>query len=107
MTKNRGFVVLLAVVALIGAGGVTSLTTASRGAAQTEAAVLVSPAVDAHQVAACGGDAQQAFTDRDSDQVKPGCCATQCNVDKDCNSICGKGVCACTQETPCCRRCVH
>lgn len=107
MTKNRGFLVLLAVVALIGAGGVTSLTTASREAAQSETVASVPVLVDAQQGATCGGDAQQAFEGRGSDKVKPGCCATQCNVDKDCDRICGKGNCACIQESPCCRRCVY
>jgi hypothetical protein len=106
MTKNHKFLMLLAVVVLIGAGSATGLTTASKGSAQSEAAVTVSATLDAHQSSACSADAQQAFSNG-STQVKPGCCATQCNVDKDCDKICGKGNCACIQENPCCRRCVY
>jgi hypothetical protein len=105
MTKNRGFLVLLAVVALVGAGGVASLTTASKGP-QSEAAVILAAPLDAQESPACSVDAQQAFIGG-SNQVKPGCCSTQCNVDKDCDKICGRGNCACIQENPCCRRCVY
>jgi len=106
MTKNHKFLMLLAVVVLIGAGGVTGLATSPKGSAQSDAAVIESATLDAVQGSACSVDAQQAFSNG-STQVKPGCCSTQCNVDRDCDKICGKGNCACIQENPCCRRCVY
>jgi hypothetical protein len=106
MTKNHKFLMLLAVVVLIGAGGVTGLATSPKGSAQSDAPVIESATLGAVQGSACSVDAQQAFSSG-STQVKPGCCSTQCNVDRDCDKICGKGNCACIQENPCCRRCVY
>ena len=105
MTRSHKFLMLLAVVVLIGAGGVTGLATPP-GSAQSDAAVIGSGTLDSVQSSACSADAQQAFVGG-STQVKPGCCSTQCNVDRDCDKICGKGNCACIQESPCCRRCVY
>ena len=60
MTKNHKFLMLLAVVVLIGAGGVTGLATPPKGSGQSDAAVIESATLDAVQSSACSVDAQQA-----------------------------------------------
>jgi hypothetical protein len=97
--------VLLAIAAMMAAGGLTTLTTTSQPAAHAEA-LAISPA-DFQPSDECAADSALASTQDDSDKVPPGCCTTQCNVDKDCDKRCGKGVCVCMQQTPCCRRCVY
>jgi len=107
MTRNHGFLVFLAVAALITAGSLTTLTMAPQGAVKAETAALAPLAVDALPGAACDVDERQPFDEGGPDKVPPGCCTTQCRVDKDCDKICGKGNCACIQESSCCRRCVY
>ena len=106
MKRDRGFLLFCAVVALISAGSLT--TTWVPQAAVTSDTVAAAPSmIDASIAPACPGDGQVPMVAPGADSVKPGCCSTQCNVDKDCDKICGKGNCACLQQTPCCRRCVY
>jgi hypothetical protein len=104
--KTHGILVLLAVAFLMTAGGVTAPTIAPPPAASA-AAFALDPVVDFSPADACSAASDMAPGEDHAERVPPGCCSTQCNVDKDCNKICGKGVCACIQETSCCRRCVY
>jgi len=83
----------------------------------TAAASLVSPPVTSQDPAmspnranvesngTCS-NASVASTDAsDPYRVPPGCCTSNCTVDKDCNRICGKGNCVCIASSDCCRRC--
>ncbi|HEU5180328.1 MAG TPA: hypothetical protein VFW45_06030 [Candidatus Polarisedimenticolia bacterium] len=109
MTGKRGMLVLLPIVMVMAAGGVATLTSTSpQVATQIQTAPASYP--DLQPADACGPDSPDSIAapcEGGSDKVPPGCCSTQCNVDKDCDKRCGKGVCACIQETPCCRRCVY
>ena len=105
MTGKRGMFVLLAIAVVMAAGGLTTLTTPSQPASSAET-LAVSP-TDFHPSDECAQSDAALASSQDGDKVPPGCCSTQCNVDKDCDKRCGKGVCACIQETPCCRRCVY
>ena len=107
MTRKHGILVCLAVVTLLAAGGVTTSTVTSQPPAAPRAETVALPAPEALKSEACDASADLAAGVGDAGRVKPGCCSTQCNADKDCDRICGKGVCACIQETPCCRRCVY
>lgn len=106
MRRNPGLLVLLVAAILLAVGGLTTLTTAPLEAPNIEKAVQAPPAADAPSNAACD-DAQPASDASHPDKVPPGCCTTQCTVNKDCDKICGKGNCACIQESSCCRRCVY
>src|SRR5262245_29067258 len=105
MNGKRGMFVLLAIMTLMAASGVTTLTTTSQPALQGE--TLAAPTPDTQPSDSCALASVLASSGDDSDKNKPPCCSTQCNVDKDCDRICGKGNCACLQENPCCRRCVY
>ena len=107
MTRNHGFLVLLAVAALIAAGGLTTLSMTPQGAVMAGTAAIAPPSVDPPPSGACASDVRQSFDEGEPDKVPPGCCTTQCRVDKDCDKLCGKGNCACIQESSCCRRCVY
>jgi len=98
MSRSPVFLVILLAIGLAAAGGMAVPRIASQEPAKAEAA---SP----QQTATCGDFAFA--TDESLTAAPPGCCATQCNVDKDCNKICGRGNCACIQQNPCCRRCVY
>jgi len=106
MMKTHGILVLIAVAFLMTTGGLTTPTVIPPpGAGPADL-----PGFDAlalHQPEICSVDSEMAPGEDHAERVPPGCCATQCNVDRDCNKICGKGVCACIQETSCCRRCVY
>ena len=53
-------------------------------------------------------DVSTAITDEaDPLRVPPGCCTSNCNTNKDCDKICGKGNCACIATSSCCRRCTY
>ena len=105
MTGKRGIFVLLAIAVVMAAGGLTTLTTNSEPA--SPAATLAISPTDFHPSDECSADTDASSSPDHGDKVPPGCCSTQCNVDKDCDKRCGKGVCACIQETSCCRRCVY
>src|SRR5262245_47176908 len=98
MVKRHGILVLIAVAFLMSAAGLTIPTIPTLTAAPSKAPALA--AVDFSQGEVCS-------VEEHAERVPPGCCSTQCDVDRDCNRICGKGVCACIQETSCCRRCVY
>ena len=106
MTGKRGMLVLLAIMVVMAAGGMATFTSTSPSPSSQVQAVPASYP-DLQPADACGPDSIAASSEQGSDKVPPGCCSTQCNVDKDCDKRCGKGVCACIQETPCCRRCVY
>jgi hypothetical protein len=106
MPKNSGLLAILVVVGLISTGGIAVPSLGTSAPDPAETAVLSSSATDTSAAAECGGDSLNA-TDESLTLVPPGCCTTQCNVDKDCNKICGKGNCVCLQQTSCCRRCVY
>jgi hypothetical protein len=65
------------------------------------------------QIATCGtesaatGETSGATNAPDPGRVPPGCCTSNCNTDKDCNRICGKGNCVCLATSDCCRRCTY
>jgi hypothetical protein len=105
--KTHGILVLLAVAFLMTAGGVTAPTIAPPPAAPEPTVALAPAAVDITAGGVCSAAGDMVPGEDHAEKVPPGCCSTQCNVDKDCNKICGKGVCACIQETSCCRRCVY
>jgi hypothetical protein len=105
MKRSHGLLVFFTLVVLMAAGGLTTLSKAPQATPESPVATVAPANLDASPGLACTADAP-ARTD-DPDAVKPGCCSTQCNVDKDCDKICGKGNCACIQENPCCRRCVY
>jgi len=107
MTRTPRFLVFLAVAALVALGGMTTLTKAPQASAKVETMALPTSTLDAAMPDTCASDASQFLAGGDADKVVPGCCSTQCSVDKDCDKICGKGNCACIQQTPCCRRCVY
>src|SRR5262245_42010123 len=80
------------------------------------ASVARLPTVDAPPTAAsvshldaggtCSDTAPTAGADlSDSQRVPPGCCTSNCAIDKDCDKICGKGNCLCIASSNCCRRC--
>src|SRR5262245_7742195 len=104
--KTHGILVLLAVAFLMTAGGVTAPTLAPPPAIPTDALALA-PVVDFSHGDVCSMASDMVPGEDHAEKVPPGCCSTQCNVDKDCNKICGKGMCACIQQTDCCRRCVY
>ncbi len=106
MTGKRGMLLLLAFMVVMAASGVATLTSTTPQIS-TQIQAVPAPHSDLQPADACGSDSLAASTEEGSDKVPPGCCTTQCNVDKDCDKRCGKGVCACIQETPCCRRCVY
>jgi len=106
MMRTRGILVVLGVVALLAAGRATTPPIASQPAHQAEALAVSS--VDSLQSDACDVASDLASSQGQWEEVvKPGCCSNNCNVDKDCDRICGKGVCACIQESSCCRRCTY
>ena len=105
MRRQCGLLALLAVAALVAAGGTMALRTAPPASAQEEIAAPVPSPTDAALDSACADGSTSG--EEPSPANVPGCCTTQCNVDKDCDKICGKGNCACIQQTPCCRRCVY
>src|SRR5262245_27873950 len=107
MNGKHGILALLAVVSLITVSGVTTPTITSQPAAAPQAEALAMPCLDVSQSETCDVSSDLAAGMGGAEDVKPGCCSTQCNVDKDCDRICGKGVCACLQQTDCCRRCVY
>ena len=104
--KTHGILVLLAVAFLMTAGGMTAPAIAPPPAGH-DAVALAPAAADFTPADVCSAGGDMVPGEDHAEKVPPGCCSTQCNVDKDCNRICGKGVCACIQETPCCRRCVY
>jgi hypothetical protein len=106
MARKHGVLVFLAVALLIAAGGLATRSTRSSVAVNVEVATPA-PAAFSDSVGAACDEAPAPQFEAAPDKVPPGCCTTQCLVDKDCNKICGKGVCACIQETSCCRRCVY
>ena len=55
--------------------------------------------------AACADQPADLSDDSDTSRVPPGCCTSNCNVDGDCDRICGKGNCVCVIGNSCCRRC--
>ena len=109
MTGKRGMLVLLVIMVVMAAGGAATLTSTSTSpSSQVQAVPPAYP--DLQPADACGPDSPDSIAapgEDGSDKVPPGCCSTQCNVDKDCDKRCGKGVCVCMQQTPCCRRCVY
>jgi hypothetical protein len=108
MNRKHGVLVLVAVVSLMAAGGLTRTLTSQPASLVSQSEALAVPSVDVVPSGACEADASFATSEGAwSEVVKPGCCSTNCNVDKDCDRICGKGVCACIQESPCCRRCTY
>ena len=106
MARKHGFLVFLAVALFIAAGGLATHSTSSPVAVNAEVATPPPTAFSDSMDASCDQTPAPQFA-AEPDKVPPGCCTTQCLVDKDCNKICGKGVCACIQETSCCRRCVY
>lgn len=106
MQRNRALLALLLAVGLMAAVGSAVPRTTSPAPERAEAAVSLPLQADSSPAAACSQDFLPAM-EAVSTTVPPGCCATQCNVDRDCNKICGKGNCACVQLTSCCRRCVY
>ena len=106
MHRNPGFLAVLIVVVLVAASGMVLPRMAPVAPEPAETAVLSSPQADTSEDAACSADFLPP-THESLPASLPGCCSTQCNVDKDCDKICGKGNCACLQQTPCCRRCVY
>ena len=105
--KTHGVLVLIAVAFLMTAGGVTAPGLAPPPPPSDHAVALAPPAHDFTPGDVCSAGGDMAPGEDHAEKVPPGCCSTQCNTDKDCNRICGKGVCACIQETSCCRRCVY
>ena len=105
MVKRHGILVLMAVAFLMSAAGLTTPTIPTPAAAPTQSPALA--AVDFSQQDVCSVASEMPPGEGHAERVPPGCCSTQCDVDRDCNKICGKGVCACIQETSCCRRCVY
>jgi hypothetical protein len=105
--KTHGILVLLAVAILMTSGGVTAPTIGPAPPSAAIEALALAPVVDFSPGDVCSAASDMAPGEDHAEKVPPGCCSTQCNVDKDCNRICGKGVCACIQETSCCRRCVY
>jgi hypothetical protein len=106
MHGNRGFFVVLMAACLLTASVMALPIATAQGKDQVSAAALQPAPTDPDQGAACGDETLDAVAQH-ATTAPPGCCSTQCNVDKDCNKICGRGVCACIQQTPCCRRCVY
>jgi hypothetical protein len=104
MMKRHGILVLIAVAFLMSAGGLATPTVPTAPAASV---LTLAPAPNDLGAQVCSASSDILPGDGHADRVPPGCCTTQCNVDKDCNRICGKGVCACIQENSCCRRCVY
>ena len=105
--KTHGILVLFAVAVLMTAGGLTIPTVAPHANTPASPEALVPVPVEGSQAEVCSVADDMVPGEDHAERVPPGCCSTQCNVDKDCNKICGKGVCACIQETSCCRRCVY
>ena len=105
MMNRHGILVLIAVAFVMTAGGLMGPTVGTPPAAPADSLALVPAAVGHAEV--CSVDPDALPGEDHAEKVPPGCCSTQCNTDKDCNRICGKGVCACIQETSCCRRCVY
>jgi hypothetical protein len=71
-------------------------------------AVAVSTAPAASTTDTCAeSSTTQAADAPDPARVPPGCCTSNCNVDKDCDRICGKGNCLCLASSNCCRRCTY
>ncbi|HEV8202490.1 MAG TPA: hypothetical protein VGS03_20960 [Candidatus Polarisedimenticolia bacterium] len=103
--KTHALLVLLAVVFLMTSGGMTARGVAPVPAPSVESFTLAS--ADFSPADVCSVASDMVPGEDHAERVPPGCCTTQCNVDRDCNKICGKGVCACIQETSCCRRCVY
>lgn len=62
---------------------------------------------DAPENAVCADSAVAGRPESTETQVKPGCCSSNCVTDRDCNRICGKGVCVCIVESSCCSRCTY
>ncbi|HET8948131.1 MAG TPA: hypothetical protein VFQ07_14230 [Candidatus Polarisedimenticolia bacterium] len=107
MTRH-GILVLIAVAFLTSAAGLTIPAMApSQGAPAAPAAGLALAPVDSDLGQVCSAASDMVPGGQQPEKAPPGCCSTQCNTDRDCNKICGKGVCACLQETSCCRRCVY
>ena len=106
MHGNRGFLMIVVAVGLLAAGGMAVPGIALQAPPAPEAAGLLPPPTDMQQADTCSADTLQAV-DQSLTAAPPGCCTTQCNSDKDCNKICGRGNCVCLQQTPCCRRCVY
>ena len=103
MSKSHSLLMLLAVAVLITASGAAVMSVPPSASAPNETLLL--PASN-DQAPACSDDALPA-TRSGPTEAPPGCCSTQCNTNKDCDKICGKGNCACLQQTDCCRRCVY
>lgn len=100
--SGRSLVLALCVVVL--AGVVTlNWSPAHPGAAP-------GPAVAASQeetAGTCAGTTSEANGSSEAERVPPGCCTSNCNTNKDCNRICGKGNCVCIASSDCCRRCTY
>jgi len=106
MLGNRGLVVMVVAFVLMAGGGMVVPSMFALPSATQQAAELVSPTPDAAVDGSCEGAILGAVV-ANATTAPPGCCSTQCNTDKDCNKICGRGNCACLQQTSCCRRCVY
>jgi hypothetical protein len=106
MHRNREFLAILVAVGLVAASGMAMPRMAPEVPEPAETAVLSLSQTGTLEAPACSEDFLPPANEIQPASL-PGCCSTQCNVDKDCDKICGKGNCACLQQTPCCRRCVY
>lgn len=100
--SRRSLVLALCVVALAGIVSV-SWSPARPGA-------VPGPAVGASQedtAGTCAETTSEATGSPDAERVPPGCCTSNCNTNKDCDRICGKGNCVCIASSDCCRRCTY
>jgi hypothetical protein len=104
MRKRNSFLVLLASVIVASAAAGSMAWTPAPTTPDTSGNATLAPG--AQDGAMCIDPALEG-AEAVANAVKPGCCTSNCNVDKDCDRICGKGVCACITESSCCKRCTY
>jgi hypothetical protein len=97
--NKKALVLVLGVFVITAVASLTSPTVTSEAPAMSPLSAQIEPG------GTCG-DTSVASTDApDPTRVPPGCCTSNCTVNKDCDRICGKGNCICIASNDCCRRC--
>ena len=97
---SKGYAVLIVCLILAAAGTTLMSPPVTTGSP--------APQVESSGVgpdATCDDTAASTVEAPDPARVPPGCCTSNCNTNKDCDRICGKGNCVCIASSDCCRRC--
>lgn len=96
-----------ALVLVLGAFVVTAVASLISAPGTSESSAIGPNTTKLEQSGDCSGGPTASTDAPDPYRVPPGCCTSNCNTNKDCDRICGKGNCVCIVTNDCCRRCTY